>query len=271
MTKGVLTAANDAFWRTLNTLVRGCIALDVPIAVVDHGLSKAHCEWLTKRSATVIKGSQSYERSLREIAVDHKNFNPKAPPEAWWKPLVCLESPFERTIWIDADAILLRGAEEMFAAIDSGPWLTRDWWVPSNRAAGLYESLIMAVHGKKPSNFPECVWVNSGVFGFSRGDAWLEGWRDMCQTITGNPEYLSHCRCRDQSALAAWLAANPSTAPRFIEDDRWNYPANGKMAKDAKLRTNYLPTVDLLATCKIDHPEAYVVHWLGRPKPVPEE
>lgn len=271
MSKGVLTAANNAFWRTLHALVRSCLAQQVPIAVCDHGLSDSHRNWLIASGAKVLPGTHAYTRPLKEIAVDHKNFNPKAPPEAWWKPLVCLDSPFDETIWIDADAILLRGADEMFAAIDEGPWLTRDWWIVSSRAAGLYESLLKAANVPKPSNFPECVWVNSGVFGFRRGDAWLNGWRDMCQRITSQPKLLEHCRCRDQSALACWLAENQDKAPRYIEDNRWNFPANGLAARDAPNRTTYPPEVDLLTACAVDHPEAYVVHWLGRPKPEPIE
>lgn len=269
MTRGVLTAANDAFWRTLHALVRGCQREQVDIAVVDHGLSEVNRQWLVENGVALLDCKHEYERDLAAIASGHRG-HPKAPPEAWWKPLVCQSSPFDHTIWIDADAILLRGAAEMFAALEQGPWLTRDWWIKSDRVPSLYAALCKKIYGRLPPDFPECCWVNSGVFGFNRGDAWMDGWRKMCQRITGDSRLLAECRCRDQSALAAWLAGNPKDAPRYIEDSGWNYPANGMMSHEAMRRTIYRPGRDLLKAATIDHPEAKVVHWLGRPKPDPE-
>jgi len=109
--------------------------------------------------------------------------------------------------------------------------------------------------------------VNSGVFGWRKGATWLTGWADMCSRIVNDPVALAYCRCRDQSGLAVWLAGRREDAPPFIEDERWNFPANGLSAARREHRRIPPANVDLLGAARKAHPLAYVVHWLGRPKP----
>jgi hypothetical protein len=270
--QGVLTACNNSplFERSLPTLVQSCTQKGVPITVVDQGLSPEQRETIASMGANVVKMDVNYDKSMGMISKGHRG-HPLAPSEAWWKPLVCLQTPYLRTIWIDSDAILLRGQDEMFAAIGDRGWITRDWWdywlERPQRMERLYGAVIKAYHGKAfdPKILRQRCYVNSGVFGFMRGAQWVDEWAHTCGKIIASKHLLKLCNCRDQSGLAVWLATGPEAAPPFIEDERWNYPANGLNCREVAKRKKYEGD-NLLEQLEADHPEAYVAHFLGRPK-----
>ncbi len=57
--------------------------------------------------------------------------------------------------------------------------------------------------------------------------------------------------------------------PRIVDDWRLNCPANHLPSQSIERRKGYL-TEDpkaFLDEVRADHPEAFIVHWLGQPKP----
>lgn len=262
--RGVLTAANEAFFPCLDALVRSVREQGYPITVADHGLSVMSVDALCARGAEIMSSSVAYERSMEDIIRDHDG-RISAPAEAWWKPLVCRASPYDRTLWIDADAICLRGLDEMFDRLDLGPILTRDWWIPLERVERLYGPLLRALYGDPPANWERNAWVNTGVIGWRREDAIIENWAQMCHRITSDPDLLGLCKCRDQSGMAAVLGGRDGRV-NYMEDWRWNYPAHGLMARNAADRPKCPKHADLLDWARAEHPRAYIAHWLGKHK-----
>jgi hypothetical protein len=275
-TRGILTACNDdpRFRRTLAALVRSCRDKSIPITVVDHGMARDYARALVKRGARVVRKDVRYAANMDFIGARHFG-TPRAPLEAWWKPLVCMAAaPYDHTIWIDADAILLRGEEEMFGVVAThGSFLTRDWWVAGERAKFLYKPVITALFGEDGVPVPDDATIahrchlNSGVFGWQKDAPWLRHWAETCNRITSNPALLRLSKCRDQTGLAAWMARGHPDSPPIMESAAWNYPANGLSARDRAARRKYPAGADLITEAAKDHPEAFVVHWLGNPKP----
>lgn len=257
---GVLTGANAEYMPTLHPLVRVCKEQNIPITVVDHGLTKAQTEILKAEAATLVKDGSTIADAAREISS-----RATSTPEAWLKPLSCLKySTYKQNIWIDSDAVPVGNLQEMFR---DKAWLTRDWWVEESTWEKRYGALLKAF-GLKPS--PEqkkILHVNSGVFGFAHGDRWVQNWAAMCEFIQGRLELLKLCGPRDQSALVVSLLLN-GNAPPISDDSTLNFPANGLASYEMNKRKRYpLGPEEFLNEVRADHPEAKIVHWLGKLKP----
>lgn len=266
MNQGILTGANSDFWPTLRAHVTACLAANVNVAVADHGLTAPQRRWLATRDVLLLDGPFAYSRELYTTAKEHAA-NVMSAIEAWWKPLVCLASPFERTLWIDADAVPIRGIPEMLGYIDDGAWVACEYWVTEDQAFRLYQPSVRDRLGHIPTHYPQVCGINNGVFGFHRGDDWLVKWRDLCEEFLSDPQSLATCKCRDQTALVTLLARDTHNVPRIIKDRRLNWPANGLGYHDRHRRRPYDWSDQVLETLRDDHPEAFVVHWMGRPKP----
>src|SRR5690606_15612365 len=116
--------------RTLPALVQSCRNKHIPITIVDHGLTGIQRKDLRRRGARIVKCDANYGKKMDYIEKRHGG-DKRASIRAWLKPLMCSQvAPYDLNIWIDADAVLLRGEEEMFAKVESdGGFITRDWWV----------------------------------------------------------------------------------------------------------------------------------------------
>lgn len=254
---GVLTGAKAAYWPTLAALALACREESVPLAVADHGLTPDQVQVLTADGVLVTPHA-----CPDVLAPARGNHRPPSAPEAWLKPRVCLQSPFERTVWIDADAVPVRDVRGLFEL--PCPWLTRDWWCNVGSTRTRYGKLLAALG--LPLADPRTLHVNSGVFSFHHGDLWILDWATMCDRILLSPDLLRLCGPRDQSALVAVLAQG--NGPPLSDDRTLNYPANGLPSVRMHERRRY-PTdpAVMLSAVRADHPKARVVHWLGKLKP----
>ncbi|MFO0999125.1 MAG: class I SAM-dependent methyltransferase [Planctomycetaceae bacterium] len=258
--RGVLTSASSPYWLTLKLQVRACHEAHVDLAVADQGLLSWQVEWLVDHGVTVLampEDTQAYQ--------EQANFD-----LAWDKPAICLTSPFEETIWIDADAVLLRNAELLFDYLQKGPWVSLENFVSEIYARKLYLRMAHRIFGPIPSFYAEATRVNTGVFAFRRGDQWIKDWAAWCDRILADPVLKSECYLHDQHALVALLCDPMSSdRPEIHEDRGLNCPANNLNYKQATQRKQYLwDADDCLERLRNDHPKETVVHWLGRPKPL---
>lgn len=265
---GILTAANSRYWPVLRLQVQATIEMGVPLAVVDHGLTGNQRRWL--RQQGVLLPEIPMPRDWDQLGKGKQEIEPVSAREAWIKPWICKQSPFQKTIWIDADAVPLRGVHRMYELLDQGPWLTLESWVTDQSARQMYEPLLHAALGQLPPRFENAHRINTGVFGFDRDDQWLSEWWQMCLTLTSDKQLLRRCRLRDQAALVATLCVGESTIqmPRIMLDRGLNWPVNGCNAARRMRRKRYAwRDKNLLTQIQLDHPEVSVVHWMGTPKP----
>lgn len=257
--RGVLTSASSPYWLTLKLQLRACREAAVDLAVADQGLLGWQTDWLLKQGAIVL--------SMPEEARSHDpqvNFD-----LAWDKPAICLTSPFARTLWIDADAVPLRNLERMFEYLDEGPWLSRENFVTALSARQVYLRMTHAIFKRIPPSYSEAATINTGVFGFRRGDRWVKEWGAWCDRILATPALRQECYLHDQHAAVALLCdPRAEELPRICADRSVNWPANSLIYKESSARKQYpWDAENCLDQLRNDHPEASVVHWLGRPKP----
>jgi predicted O-methyltransferase YrrM len=258
--RGVLTSASSPYWLTLRLQLQACGEAGVDMAVADQGLLPWQVDWLVDHGATVLMMPGS-----TELQHEQANFD-----LAWDKPAICRTSPFEETIWIDADAIPLRHLDLMFDYLQDGAWISLENYVSELHARQLYLRLLHAIFGHIPAFYSQASRINSGVFGFRQGDQWIKDWGTWCDIILSNPTLKQVCDLHDQHALVAVLC-DPQIVDRpKIQDDRsLNCPANGLAIKESSRRKQYPWNADnCLELLRTDHPQASVVHWLGRPKPL---
>ncbi len=262
---GFLTAADSRFFPAVMASAMSTVAQAIPYVVVNHGLTEEQVQLLEKWEVEVIPDGESLSRSLSEIASSHRT-GLEIAYRAWHKPLVCERSPFDFTVWVDADAVILDDAREVVDCARS--FVTRDHFVNDKWCKESYRSIVESICGELPERFAEVRRINAGVFGFWKGDKWLAEWRELCQRVIESPELIRQCDCMDQSVLVALLSRSPEIELPIVENSAWNQPADYLMntRRASRLACSSNP-VELLQQAKKRHPDARIVHWMGTPKP----
>ena len=262
---GIVTGAKAVHWPMLAAIALSTNQHALPLAIADHGLTDAQRRHL---KAFAVLWINAPEPTIPKVLPPHHAI---AEPRAWTKPWTCLASPFERSLWIDSDAVpLFRNLDPLHLHAESFLIATDHPWNP--HAAGMYHALNAAcpnlnTTGKPNPAAPAC---NTGIMAWTKGEPILTSWRNHAAMLLAHPNLLHLCGVRDQSAM--WLTlrdheANTGRKPQFL-DDTWNWPADDLPApQSANRRPIPLDPRKLLETTRQRHPNANVVHWLGRPKP----
>lgn len=265
MSRGVLTAANADFWPILRNHVRSCREQGVDVAVVNHGLTTQQQAAIVSMGGTVMPHPPSAVFAISPEKIHSKQNLGRKYVAAWYKPLLIKESPFDETLWIDADAIPIRGLDNMFELLEDGPFISHDWWIGPWK--NIYGVAVERILGSIPNAFYSSTWINAGVLGVRRGDAVICDWIENCRKVISDDFALAKSPCRDQTALAISLSENPGLM-RIIPDWRINMPVNGLLCNEGAKRKKYRFNEDsILTTLREDHPLAWVIHWLGPNKP----
>lgn len=220
---GVLTGADTAYFYSLQRLVVFC---PYPVAVVDDGLQQTERQWLLERGVQL----------LEPIAPDLPRHKSKSsvPWNSFLKPWKCLQSPWEVSYWIDADAIVIHELPEL-----SLPFFTAESYNPE---AAARSKLLRGKLTKPP--------VNAGVFGWQMSNSqFIKDWCELTEQVFEDG-LASECICRDQDVLNLLLQ---NLSFPILSDARLNFPA---------IRKPYRNFHEL----KSAHPDAYVIHWNHFPK-----
>lgn len=161
-----------------------------PVSFIDFGLSKKARAWCEERGDVVdlevpdvlIAGKGDIDPKL---ASDWEEIYGKTYwqcRKGWFKkPVAMLQSPYERSLWIDLDCEILGPIEILFCKceVESGIALVRERLLPEQ-----YGRLI-----------PGEVIYNSGVVVFKRGSIWIQKWVEDClyrnHEFWGDQEVLS--------------------------------------------------------------------------------
>jgi hypothetical protein len=151
---GILTAASRDVFPGLQFLLVSLALCNKPIqvTVVDVGLEPAEVEWITATGATILK----------------PEINEEIPWHILWnKPTYWAQSPYQRTVWLDADTLLFRDVNPLFAVIMDRMFFTMDagrW--PS------FDTTAVTSLGLEWNDF--CPYINTGVLGWGKDrDDWF--------------------------------------------------------------------------------------------------
>lgn len=258
--RGIITGANEKHWACLGSLAIAAHEQRLGFAVADHGLSPMQRGELDRVGVRwIIHGEPDISRIKNDQRI---------PSEirAWWKPWICLASPFRRSVWVDSDAAIVGSLAQLFTG--NGMHIsTQRIWQPDS--ANLYRKVVASVFGDEKYLDAVAV-VNSGVFAWSEGEPLIERWCAWCQRLMKDAKLVAMCRVRDQAGLVMTLVDDQRQARTMpgLLPDQYNIPADYLGAGKSKNRKPIdLNPVVFLQTAKARHPEAIIVHWLGGFKP----
>ena len=240
-TAGVLTAASPEQWPHLLMLLESLRESNpaLPVHVGAYRLSEEHRSELAKMGVGVTR--------FKDLGVPSDIMGDVPPPDLWmWvKPWTIQSSPFERTVWIDADAVVLRQFDDLLTAADASLVLTPD------------EHATIRPQGDGPK-------VNIGVMAWDMRReaplmaAWIEQTIHRIRHSDWRKELLHYEQYTLREALLK--TAHPY---RIVEG--WNEPPNGLIDRDIRSRHRY-PCKGWLGGIKEDHPRAGIVHYPNGPK-----
>lgn len=262
--EGILTAANSIYWPTLSALVEACVGQGKSIAVADHGLNADHRKELEDQGVIILDKTLERMTAAHIKASEDQTTNPVAPPAAWFKPWVCSASPFQRSVWIDSDAVPLGAIDHLFEMTRIHSWITRNSVVVNNQL--MYRKFVDAAGNINEDRYGVACQINTGVFGFHHNDKWIESWKVMVKRILDHPELASLSNVRDQSAAVLLFSSTEESMPNLIWDEAYNYPANRKNGPGVE-KYKVLTGLDFLSQARKDFNGKVVAHWLGNPKP----
>jgi hypothetical protein len=254
----VLTAADAGYFEGLRLLTRAARELcpGTPLCCVDLGMGGDQRAWLEREAGTTVIARESIGTPPFDATLGPRG------RKTWLKPLYIGAAPARRVIWIDSDAVLLRGIDELLEKLDCGPVFTPELFNPASvvNSPRLYEL--------RPVEFEmTAAAVNSGVLALDkqRDAALLENWTDCIRSAVASPELRAAISYTDQGALI-WAIHNAGLAGCVLGEGSWNFPANGLAHDRAGQRKRYRWGQGLLDELRGDHPGAAVVHWMGQPK-----
>jgi hypothetical protein len=251
---GVITGGNIKFAPTLEAMALSLQEQGISLLVKDHGLGQPLRDKLAGYGAIVEEDYTTYSTSLKDIT----RASGTIPKETWIKPLLCLSSPFERSLWLDADTVPLRDTHKLF---EKGSFVTRDHFIPQSLAEYTGRLLARALNKQFIAKYSR---INAGVIGFCPADPWLAEWARLCAEIIQDRKLTRLCVGLDQSVLVTVLCERTLPMPRLLRNSAMNYPVDGFGYKSTHSRLEYpADGKALLAMVRERHQRQLVVHWMG--------
>lgn len=257
---GIITGANSVNWICLSALAIGAHKNKIGFAIADHGLEK----W--QRTELERIGIQWIEH--KKIDLPKLNTN-SVDLRAWWKPWICQASPFEKSIWIDNDSVIIGDITPLFkydlCVGNHKIWIGHRRWIQSqDLAEKIFDKDRLKNYYLKTKD------MNCGVIGFTKNNPFIQEWIDMTEYLFKNKELLDLCVAKDQNAFILTcikrLIENKDIP--YILENKYNYPAEGlnNKYKHKRKKISKNPNLFLKDTIK-KNPKQIIVHWISRPKP----
>ncbi len=179
----------------------------------------------------------------------------------WICPLLIRAAPLRDVVWLDCDLLVLRGLDELFALLDTGPVFTPELHAPelTPNHPELYR--LMPIRREFDQLLPV---VNAGVSGWRHGrdDAALAAYILPVATAARDRAVRDAIAWWDQGALI-WAIQSLGLEHRVLSSPAWNLPvAQADLAPEALTWND-----GLLARLQAALPAVRIVHWNGRPAP----
>lgn len=257
---GIITGANEIYWPCVGALAIGAYRNGIKFAVADHGFNDWQKEELKRIGTLFIEHEK--------ITLPKNNSNLAA--NAWYKPFICKSSPFNKSIWIDSDAIIINDIKDIFK-YDLGVGKKVLW----NRSGYKRQPVDIAriLFGNSVNNkiLLDVKYINTGVIVFSRNNSFIDEWVEMTKKILYNTQYADLCKAKDQDTfiLTCIQRAIGNKDMPIILNDNYNYPADG--LKNGKYHNRKHVSNDpneLIDQLKLRHKKnVKIVHYVGNPKP----
>lgn len=201
--RGIITAADAPFFEALKRLVVSVRSREA-MAVVDLGLTAEQKEWLLGQGVP-----QMFDRGPVRANINGW--------QTWGKPAYIQASPFDHTVWLDADCEVVGDVERLF---EHRPMLVRmnNNWPQNANDWRLYQ------HFPVPMQLATNNLVNAGVLGFDKGEAsikLLDVWAGMCRVALQDYEIRKLLMFYDNGALN-WAIEKTESAGLIVDEPGLN-------------------------------------------------
>jgi hypothetical protein len=231
----------------------------VPIVCFDGGLSDEQKRWAAEHMPLCFIWPMP---DTEEVATVRRTLHGASENKTeewllWVCPFLISASPFQRTLWLDTDLIVLRNLGELFQKIENGPVFTSENHDPDRTANHPELYSYLPIEGKDETRSP---LVNGGVTGWDldRDRELLAMYRKPVLAAARDERIRSAIRWHDQGSLI-W-AIQKTGMERFVIDGRtWNICARHTATPDKDYDLND----DLFDELRRDYPQANLVHWNG--------
>jgi hypothetical protein len=266
MKRGVVTICDENYFPGLLQL-HASVQASQPCEVVcyDVGMTSAQRSEASRRPNLRVLALPD-DPLIDELITATRDAAPLSKPgkrvwPLWICPLLIRDAPLDDILWIDCDAIVLRGLAELYAMLDHGPVFT-----PENKAPQATPNRPeLYVHLPIERKFdPARPVVNGGVSGWRRGrdDDALAAYIRPVAAAARDRAVLEAISWHDQGALI-WAIQALGLEHRVLTSPMWNLcidhapVAPEVLAWDSGL-------VDRLRQALR---EVRILHWNGSPTP----
>lgn len=265
--QGIVTLADSNYFPGLETLYLSAQQNGpMPITCFDVGLSpeqqqhaKDHYPLLNIQPIPDTADIQAIKTAFANAAPLAKAVKRVWP--LWICPFLIAAAPYQRTFWIDADIVILRDLDQLFAMLDEGPVFTIENNAPEctpNKPA-LYQHLPIPHHFD-----PNLPAANGGVSGWDleRDREVLEAYMHPIRQACTRPEVRDNISWHDQGALI-WAIQRHGLEHRVLNDRNWNLCIRHSPARHQR----YTWGPEVITQLQQDDPNARLLHWNGHRVP----
>ena len=264
--RGVVTACDANYFQGLLALHASVQASAVcPLLCYDLGLTagqRAQAERRPNLSVLELPADPVIDELIEATRDDPSPAKPgKRVWPLWICPLLIRAAPLRDVFWLDCDLLVLRGLDELFALLDTGPVFTPELHAPELAANRPELYRVMPIGRDFDPALPV---VNAGVSGWRRGrdEAVLGAYIRPVEAAARTRTVRDAIAWWDQGALI-WAIQSLGLEHRVLSSPIWNLPVG-----QADLSPEALIWNDgLLARLQAALPEVRIVHWNGRPAP----
>lgn len=174
----------------------------MPLSFVDFGLSKSACIYLKNRGINVLDGSSILKPFLTKSHYSYpsswiekwKRESTSQRPFYFAKPLACLLSPYDQTLWVDLDCKIVQTPKQAFSYIDPNFGMTMS--LDSEQTAINWQEQGLIDKGS--------VAYQAGVIAFNKDSSLMLTWKQLCLS-SYDTEYS------EQTAIINYLHRNKKT------------------------------------------------------------
>jgi hypothetical protein len=241
---------------------------DVPVACFDLGLGARVIDGLCERHPSLRVLPMPESADIVAVQRAFESAGPLAKPRKrvwpiWACPFLIAASPFRRTLWIDADIVVLRNLLGLVSLLDAGPVLTPENFAPSKtpNKPELYGLLRIARQFD-----PLEPRLNAGVSGWDHDRAedrsLLDAYCHAVRSACADPRIADAISWWDQGALI-WAVQSCGLEHHVVRTNAWNLCIRRTRAHGVEVGWND-HTLDRLRDLV---PEANLLHWNGNAPP----
>lgn len=235
--KGVIVGCSkDHEWMLPWWWMHYCIHNEFPVTFFDFGdMSPLGKEWCQRKGQllTLRIPTESFIAKREEVPSEqnliwesHHNLDIHLARQSWFKkPFACLQTPYERTLWIDLDCQVRGSIAPIFMCSDFSGEIAMVEEPPP----------ILENHRNSKLIHPEEMEYNGGVIAFKHGAVLVQEWAKMCiehnRVLRGDQEAFSRMiyqrgiKITPMHPSYNWRAHLPYSSPAVIV----HFPGNCKI------------------------------------------